>query len=82
MYESIQKRLIKELDEVKISGRYKDERIISSNQGSIINVDNSKVLNFCANNYLGLASKAAAYNIVSSFFKNFEILISSSLCMS
>jgi len=56
MYESIQKRLIKELDEVKISGRYKDERIISSSQGSIINVENSKVLNFCANNYLGLAS--------------------------
>ncbi len=56
MYESIQKRLIKELDEVKILGRYKDERIISSSQGSIINVENSKVLNFCANNYLGLAS--------------------------
>ena len=56
MYESIQKRLIKELDEVKISGRYKDERIISSSQGSIINVENSKVLNFCANNYLGLAT--------------------------
>ena len=56
MYESIQKRLIKELDEVKISGRYKDERIISSSLGSIINVENSKVLNFCANNYLGLAS--------------------------
>ena len=56
MYESIQNRLIKELDEVKISGRYKDERIISSSQGSIINVENSKVLNFCANNYLGLAS--------------------------
>ena len=33
-----------------------DERIISSSQGSIINVENSKVLNFCANNYLGLAS--------------------------
>ena len=56
MYESIQKRLIKELDEVKISGRYKHERIISSSQGSTINVENSKVLNFCANNYLGLAS--------------------------
>ena len=56
MYESIQKRLIKELDEVKISGRYKHERIINSSQGSTINVDNSKVLNFCANNYLGLAS--------------------------
>ncbi|MDB3927163.1 glycine C-acetyltransferase [Flavobacteriaceae bacterium] len=58
MYESIQKRLIKELDEVKISGRYKDERIISSSQGSIISVENSKVLNFCANNYLGLASNS------------------------
>ena len=56
MYESIQKRLIKELDEVKISGRYKHERIINSSQGSTINVENSKVLNFCANNYLGLAS--------------------------
>ena len=29
MYESIQKRLIKELDEVKISGRYKNERVIN-----------------------------------------------------
>jgi len=56
MYESIQKRLIKELDEVKVSGRYKHERIINSSQGSTINVENSKVLNFCANNYLGLAS--------------------------
>ena len=56
MYESIQKRLIKELDEIKISGRYKNERIINSSQGSTINVDKSKVLNFCANNYLGLAS--------------------------
>tara|TARA_B100000780_G_scaffold95902_1_gene66866 strand:- start:3063 stop:4247 length:1185 start_codon:yes stop_codon:yes gene_type:complete len=56
MYESIQNRLIKELDEVKISGRYKNERIINSSQGSIINVDNNNVLNFCANNYLGLAS--------------------------
>ena len=56
MYESIKKRLIKELDEVKISGRYKNERVISSNQSSEINVNNKKVLNFCANNYLGLAS--------------------------
>lgn len=58
MYESIKKRLIKELDEVKISGRYKNERVISSNQNSEINVNNKKVLNFCANNYLGLASNS------------------------
>jgi len=56
MYESIKKRLTKELEEVKISGRYKKERVISSNQNSEINVNNEKVLNFCANNYLGLAS--------------------------
>ena len=56
MYESIQKRLIKELDEVKISGRFKSERVIESMQKSEISVNNNKVLNFCANNYLGLAS--------------------------
>ena len=56
MYESIQKRLIKELDEVKISGRFKRERVIESTQKSEISVNNNKVLNFCANNYLGLAS--------------------------
>jgi len=56
MYESIQKRLIKELDEIKISGRFKSERVIESTQKSEISVNNNKVLNFCANNYLGLAS--------------------------
>ena len=56
MYESIQKRLIKELDEVKISGSFKSERVIESTQKSEISVNNNKVLNFCANNYLGLAS--------------------------
>ena len=56
MYESIQKRLIKELDEVKISGRFKSERVIESTQKSEISVNNNKVLNFCSNNYLGLAS--------------------------
>ena len=56
MYESIKKRLTKELEAVKVSGRYKKERVISSNQNSEINVNNKKVLNFCANNCLGLAS--------------------------
>jgi len=61
MYESIQKRLIKELDEVKISGRFKSERVIESTQKSEISVNNNKVLNFCANNYLGLASNKKSY---------------------
>ncbi len=57
MYKSIQKRLTNELLEIKKTGLFKDERIISSKQGSSIEVDNkNEVLNFCANNYLGLAS--------------------------
>ena len=62
MYESIQKRLSEELDEVKSSGRFKNERIISSKQNSEISVNNSKVLNFCANNYLGSASNQNVIN--------------------
>ena len=57
MYESISKRLKLELENIKISGRYKSERVIESKQNSQIEVNKgTKVLNFCANNYLGLAS--------------------------
>ena len=57
MYESIKNRLKLELKEIKNSGRYKSERIIQSKQNSKIEVnDGENVLNFCANNYLGLAS--------------------------
>jgi glycine C-acetyltransferase len=57
MYESIKKRLKEELEDIQKSGRYKTERIISSKQDSSIKVNNKDiVLNFCANNYLGLAS--------------------------
>ncbi|KRO88132.1 MAG: glycine C-acetyltransferase [Bacteroidetes bacterium] len=57
MYESIKNRLKLELEDIKNSGRYKSERIIESKQNSNIEVNQGKnVLNFCANNYLGLAS--------------------------
>ena len=46
----------KELDDIKKSGLYKDERIIESPQNSIIKVKNKEVLNFCSNNYLGLSN--------------------------
>ena len=51
-YTRIQQEL-KEIDEV---GLYKKERIIDSEQGAEITVNGKKVLNFCANNYLGLSS--------------------------
>lgn len=49
-------RLRAEITEIKESGLYKNERIITSPQGAEINVGGKKVLNFCANNYLGLSS--------------------------
>jgi glycine C-acetyltransferase len=49
-------RLQSEIEEIKSSGLYKNERVISSPQGAEITVNGRKVLNFCANNYLGLSS--------------------------
>jgi glycine C-acetyltransferase len=56
MNDSLVKRLAAELEEIKASGLYKTERIIESPQGAEIVVNGKKVLNFCANNYLGLSS--------------------------
>ena len=53
---TIQTRLQEELNNIKASGLYKQERIIQSQQGVEINVNNKMVLNFCSNNYLGLAN--------------------------
>src|SRR5690348_6575181 len=51
-----QDRFTSELDAIRDSGLYKSERIIVSPQSAEITLaDGSKVLNFCANNYLGLA---------------------------
>lgn len=56
MYGSIKEHLQKELQEIKEAGLYKTERIITSPQGAEITVSTGeKVINFCANNYLGLA---------------------------
>lgn len=49
-------RLNQELHEIEAAGLYKKERIIESEQGAEIIVNGKKVLNFCANNYLGLSS--------------------------
>lgn len=49
-------RLQKELSEIEAAGLYKKERVIASEQGAEILVNDQKVLNFCANNYLGLSS--------------------------
>src|ERR1700722_16876687 len=49
-------RIAAELEEIKSAGLFKTERIIASAQGAEITVNGKQVLNFCANNYLGLSS--------------------------
>lgn len=56
MYGKIKLDLQNTLEELKQQGLYKTERIITSSQSSEIEVNGKTVLNFCANNYLGLAN--------------------------
>ncbi|MGJ8683221.1 MAG: glycine C-acetyltransferase [Nonlabens sp.] len=57
MNSSMKEHLQKEIEEIKNQGLFKKERIITSPQGAVITLDDgSEVLNFCANNYLGLSS--------------------------
>lgn len=60
MYTKFQEHLQKELQDIKDAGLYKNERIIITPQSSDIEVENvnGEVLNFCANNYLGLADNS------------------------
>jgi glycine C-acetyltransferase len=59
MNEKFVARVGLELDEIEKAGLFKQERIITSEQGPEITVNGRQVLNFCANNYLGLSSHPA-----------------------
>ena len=59
MYNNFQKHLSEELASIKEAGLYKSERLICSPQSAEITVAGKTVLNFCANNYLGLANHPA-----------------------
>ncbi|CAD5292821.1 MULTISPECIES: glycine C-acetyltransferase [unclassified Imperialibacter] len=57
MYDSLKEKLTAELEEIKKAGLYKTERIITTPQGADIKTqDGREVINFCANNYLGLSA--------------------------
>ncbi len=60
MYKNFKSHLEKELQDIKDAGLYKNERVIITPQRADIEVENTEgdVLNFCANNYLGLADNA------------------------
>ena len=65
---------------IKEAGTWKDERVITSKQGAEIDVKGSqnKILNFCANNYLGLSVSIAVkrYEVVYVFFVTYFVLVS------
>ena len=57
MYKKLKPALTQELKNIKDAGLFKKERIITTPQGAVIRTtDNTEVINFCANNYLGLSS--------------------------
>ena len=57
MYGKIKDTLKKEVKEIKDAGLYKSERIITSSQDAVIKISTGQeVINFCANNYLGLSN--------------------------
>ncbi|MDR0414982.1 MAG: glycine C-acetyltransferase [Prevotellaceae bacterium] len=63
MYQTFQKHLAEELEAIQAAGLYKNERIIASPQSVDITLQSGqKVLNFCANNYLGLSDNKELVN--------------------
>ncbi len=70
MNEKFTTRIREELQEIETAGLFKKERVITSEQGPEIVVNGKSVLNFCANNYLGLSSHPkvieAAHNAIDS----------------
>lgn len=56
MFDNIREYYSEELSAIKEAGLYKSERVITTPQSATINTQNKEVLNFCANNYLGLSS--------------------------
>ncbi|MFE5855320.1 glycine C-acetyltransferase [Streptomyces sp. NPDC056500] len=55
MYDSVRDQLRATLEEIRDAGLHKPERVIGTPQGATVSVASGEVLNFCANNYLGLA---------------------------
>ena len=73
MIESFKNHLQNSLNEIRESGLYKEERLILSPQSTEINVQDTSVLNFCSNNYLGLSSHPEIINAAKKDKKIYEI---------
>ena len=78
MYNSFKNHLIRTINEIKEAGLYKNEHIIVSPQGPEIELSNGqKVLNFCANNYLGLSNDPSLIEAAKASLDNYGYGMSS-----
>ncbi len=78
MYGNFKKQLQKQLDEIKQSGLYKEERFILNSQNTRIKINpDREVLNFCSNNYLGLSSNSNVIDAAKSTLDNYGYGMSS-----
>jgi len=77
MTQSFKKHLQFSLNDIRKSGLYKNERLILSAQSTEINVQNTSVLNFCSNNYLGLSSHPEIINAAKKGLDNYGFGMSS-----
>ena len=59
MYTSVKQELKKTLDEIQSAGLYKRERLLDSPQASHVSSSSADLINFCSNNYIGLANNSA-----------------------
>ena len=75
--DTLSKKIELEIQEIQKDGLYKSERVIDSKQNAEITVNNQTVLNFCANNYLGLSSSQALVNAAKKGLDNWGLGLSS-----
>lgn len=57
MNQSLQEHAQQQLKEIETAGLWKEQRVISTRQGSVVTADGKALINFCANNYLGLSGR-------------------------
>ena len=77
MYASLKPILQQELASIHESGLHKAERVLTSRQGTVIHSEGRQVLNFCANNYLGLAGSDEMVRAAQSALERFGFGLSS-----
>jgi glycine C-acetyltransferase len=71
MFDNIKSQFEEELANIKAAGMWKDEKVINGLQGAEIEIEGKKLLNFCGNNYLGLAGSKELIDVAAAGLKKY-----------